>query len=175
VVRNPARIAARLAEGRGPTPVKVTLTALAKLDPEARFFTRGDTAKIVYCAADTVTEAQDALDGVATVVACARPASLEHVLADLHARGVRRLLVEGGGSVLSQLLAAGLADELQLAVAPFFVGDSAARRLVDDGAYPWTARRRATLAGTRVLDDVVVLRYAVSDRFGSESWGGPDA
>ena len=35
---------------------------------------------------------------------------------DLHARGVRRLMVEGGGSVHTQFLTADLADELQLVV-----------------------------------------------------------
>ena len=171
VVRDRARVARRVADGRTPTPLKVTVTALAKLDPEAAFFTTGDAEKLVYCAADTVAEARDALGDVATVIACGRLVGLDGILDDLHSRGVRRLLVEGGATVLSQLLTAGLADELQLAVAPFFVGDSAARRLVDDGAYPWNAAHRARLAGTRVLDDVVLLRYAASDRFGTETWG----
>jgi 5-amino-6-(5-phosphoribosylamino)uracil reductase len=175
LVRGAARVARRVAEGRAPTPVKVTLTALAKLDPGAAFFTTGDVDKLVYCSADTVTEARDALGEVATVVDCGAPVRLESVLTDLHARGVRRLLVEGGATVLSQFLAEGLADELQLAVAPFFVGDSAARRLVDDGAYPWSAGRRARLIGTRVLDDVVLLRYATSSRFDADAWGAGDA
>jgi 5-amino-6-(5-phosphoribosylamino)uracil reductase len=175
VVRSPARVARRVAEGRSPTPFKVTVTALAKLDPGAAFFTTGTAEKLVYCASETVTEARDALGAVATVLDCGRPGSLEQVLADLHARGIRRLLVEGGATVLSQFLAAGLADELQLAVAPFFVGDSAARRLVDDGAYLWSARCRGRLAGTRVLDDVVLLRYAASERFGTDTWGAVDA
>jgi 5-amino-6-(5-phosphoribosylamino)uracil reductase len=171
LVRSPDRIAQRLAAGRSATPLKVTVTALAKLDPHAAFFTAGDAEMRVYCSGDAVSAARETLRGVATVVECARPGCLQYLVDDLHARGVRRLLVEGGGRVLSQFLANGLADELQLAIAPFFVADSAARRLVDDGAYPWTAGRRARLAGTRVLDDVVLLRYAVSDRFDPAMWG----
>ncbi|CAM5244172.1 Riboflavin biosynthesis protein RibD OS=Streptomyces tendae OX=1932 GN=GUR47_22175 PE=3 SV=1 [Streptomyces tendae] len=38
-------------------------------------------------------------------------------------RGVRRLMVEGGGTVHTQLLQQELADELQLVLAPLFVGD----------------------------------------------------
>ncbi|MGY2876326.1 5-amino-6-(5-phosphoribosylamino)uracil reductase [Marmoricola sp. URHA0025 HA25] len=180
MVRDPARIARRVAQGRTPTPLKVTVTALAKLDPGADFFTTGDVDKLVYCAQETAEEARETLGGVATVVECDQRICLADVLSDLHARGVRRLLVEGGATVLSQLLAAGLADELQLAVAPFFVGDSAAPRLVEDGSYPWNAGRRAKLAGTRVLDDVVLLRYAASDRFAAsgsfedEPWGDAD-
>ena len=47
---------------------------------------------------------------------------------DLGARGVQRLMVEGGGKVHTQFLTDNLADELQLVVAPFFVGDSRATR-----------------------------------------------
>jgi 5-amino-6-(5-phosphoribosylamino)uracil reductase len=165
LVRDPDRVARRLADGRSASPAKVTVTALAKLDPEADFFTAGDVDTLVYCASDTTAAAEDALGMRATVVDCGRTIRMRHLVADLHARGVRRLLVEGGGTVLSQFLADDLADELQVAVAPFFVGDSGARRFVDDGAYPWTARRRARLAETRALDDVVLLRYALSDRF----------
>ena len=39
-----------------------------------------------------------------------------------------RLLVEGGAHLLAEFLAADLADELDLAIAPFFVADPAAPR-----------------------------------------------
>jgi 5-amino-6-(5-phosphoribosylamino)uracil reductase len=84
---------------------------------------------------------------------------------DLYTRGVRRLMVEGGGIVHTQFLAADLVDELHLVVAPFFVGDSRARRFVGDGQFPWNPDRRAKLAQVHQLDDVVLLRYALSARF----------
>ena len=167
LVRSPERRAQRVAAGRAPTPTKVTVTALAKLDPGAAFFTAGDADTLVYCTSDTAPAAGTTLGDAATVVDAGRPLTMAGVVADLHRRGVRRLLVEGGTSVLSQFLAKDLADELQLAIAPFLVGDSAARRFLDDGPYPWTSRRRARLVETRVLDDVVVLRYALSDRCGT--------
>ena len=49
-------------------------------------------------------------------------------------------MVEGGGTVHTQFLTADLADELHLVVAPFFVGDSRARRFVGDGRFPWNPR-----------------------------------
>jgi 5-amino-6-(5-phosphoribosylamino)uracil reductase len=168
VVRSDDRVERRLAAGRPATPAKVTVTALAKLDPEAAFFTVGDAATLVYCTSDTVAEARASLDRVATVVDCGQPLQMRRLVEDLHQRGVRRLLVEGGATVLSQFLADDLADELQVAVAPFLVGDSSARRFLDDGHYPWDARRRARLVETRTLDDVVLLRYALSPRFDGE-------
>jgi 5-amino-6-(5-phosphoribosylamino)uracil reductase len=84
---------------------------------------------------------------------------------DLAERGVERLMVEGGGVVHTQFLADDLVDELQLVVAPLFVGDSSAPRFVRDGHFPWNAGRRATLAEVRPIGDVVLLRYALSRRF----------
>ena len=83
-------------------------------------------------------------------------------------------MVEGGGTVLTQFLTAGLVDELQLVVAPLFVGDSRAPRLVGDGPFPWNAHRRACLAGVRQIGDVVLLRYALSERFRAEHAAGDD-
>jgi 5-amino-6-(5-phosphoribosylamino)uracil reductase len=36
---------------------------------------------------------------------------------------------------------------------------------VRDGCFPWSPARRATLAAVRQIDDVVLLRYALSSRF----------
>src|SRR4029453_12247118 len=84
---------------------------------------------------------------------------------DLADRGVTRLMVEGGGVVHTQFLADDLGDELQLVVAPLFVGDSSAPRFVSDGRFPWNPERRAELAEVRQIGDVVLLRYALSPRF----------
>ena len=94
-----------------------------------------------------------------------QPVDMQQMSEDLYARGVHRLMVEGGGMVHTQFLTADLADELHLVVAPFFVGDSRARRFVSDGRFPWNPDRRATLAEVRRIDDVVLLRYALSTRF----------
>ncbi len=102
---------------------------------------------------------------MATVLDGGHRVDVRAVLDDLRTRGVRRLMVEGGGSVHTQFLQAGVADELQLVVAPFFVGDSRARRFVGEGCFPWDAGNRATLAEVRQIDDVVLLRYALSPRF----------
>jgi 5-amino-6-(5-phosphoribosylamino)uracil reductase len=131
LVRSERRRADRVARGLPPSPVRVVLTRSRDLDPEAAVFA-GDPAPLL-------------LGG-----------DLPDVLAELANRGVRRLLVEGGAGVLTALLAAGLADELRLAVAPVFVGDPAAPRLL--GA-PGPGRRR--LLGVEAVGDTAVLRYAL--------------
>jgi 5-amino-6-(5-phosphoribosylamino)uracil reductase len=169
LVRSAARRQERTDRGLRPSPIKVTVTGQAQLDPCAQFFTAGDTEKIVYCSSAGVDDAVRRLGRVATVVDAGQPVDFHRLAEDLHARGVNRLMVEGGGKTHTQFLTAGLADELHLVVAPFFVGDSRARRFVSDGRFPWHPDRRATLAEVRQIGDVVLLRYALSDRFGAEN------
>jgi len=168
LVRAPSRRAERIATGLPPTPIKVTVTSRAQLDPCAAFFVTGDTEKLVYCPTDAVAEARCRLGAVATVVDGGRPIEMCRISEELRARGVRRLTVEGGGKVLTQFLTTGLADELHLVVAPFFVGDSRAQRFVGDGNFPWNPDRRAELAEVHQFGNVVLLRYALSNRFDQE-------
>lgn len=165
LVRSPERRSARVARGLPPSPTKVTVTCRAKLDEQASFFTAGESEKLVYCASETVAEARERLGAVATVVDGGQPVDMTRLSEDLHGRGVNRLMVEGGGMVHTQFLTAGLADELQLVVAPFFVGDATAPRFVGDGRFPWNPGHRATLAEVRPIEDLVLLRYALSPRF----------
>jgi 5-amino-6-(5-phosphoribosylamino)uracil reductase len=165
LVRSPNRREERAARGLPTSPMKVTVTERLELDPAADFFTTGDNEKLVYCTSPRVVDARSRLGGVATVVDGGQRVQMRRLTEDLGARGVERLMVEGGGMVHTQFLCDDLADELQLVVAPFFVGDSRATRFVGDGRFPWNAGRRATLADVRQIGDVVLLRYALSPRF----------
>jgi pyrimidine deaminase RibD-like protein len=78
-----------------------------------------------------------------------------------------RLLVEGGAQLLGDFLAAGLADELDLAIAPFFLGDpgpQAAPRLNLPAPAP---DGPMTLAETHRVGEIALLRYLLGP-------GGPD-
>jgi 5-amino-6-(5-phosphoribosylamino)uracil reductase len=160
LVRSEARRSGRAARGLPASPARVTLTASGDLDASARFFTAGEGARLVYvpaAAAARVRERVGGLAGVQVVGVGEHRADLPGVLADLAARGVRRLMVEGGGSVLAQFLAEGLADELDVVVAPLFVGDPAAPRITGAGA--GAPGRRMHLAEVRPIGDVVLMRY----------------
>lgn len=165
LVRSSSRRSQRRRNGMADSPMKITVTRTGQLDADSRFFTTGDVEKVVYCPTDAFKATLQRLGGVATVVDRGTPVDMASVCADLFDRGVRRLMVEGGGTTLTQFLTADLVDELQLVVAPLFVGDSNAARFVGDGSYPWSAHRRARLAEVRQIGDVVLLRYALSDRF----------
>ncbi|WP_125778415.1 RibD family protein [Antribacter gilvus] len=159
LVRSADRRAKRLADGRPGSPLKVTVTARGDLDPDAQFFTAGDGDKIVYTTTGAAPELERRLASAAVVVGLGPEVAPGALLRDLAARGVERLLVEGGSTMHTMFLAAGLVDELHLVLAPFFVGDERAPRFVNPARFPQSSSRRMALAETRQLGDCVLLRY----------------
>ena len=163
LVRSPERRIRRLARGATENPVKVTITATGDLDPAARFFA-GNAARLVYCARPALATLRQRLAGLAEVVDAGDAPSPALLARDLAERGMARVLLEGGGELATQFLAAGLADELHLVIAPFFVGDPAAPRFALPGRYPHGPGNRMQLAEVRQLGDVVLLRYLLGTR-----------
>jgi 5-amino-6-(5-phosphoribosylamino)uracil reductase len=159
LVRDPARVAAREAAGRPPHPLRVTLTATGNLDPAARIFT-GPGTPLIYCTTAATAAARTNLKGKAAVIDAGEKLSLAAILHDLQEeRAVATVLIEGGARILRDALAAGLADELRLAVAPFFVGDLAAPRFALPARYPYTPANPMTLTSLRQVGTVAVHHY----------------
>jgi 5-amino-6-(5-phosphoribosylamino)uracil reductase len=161
LVNSPERRAARTAAGRPEYPLKVTVSGSGDLDPAARFWHTGGE-KVLYTTDRGAERARAlGLDAEATnatdVVPLGGDLDWRRLLTHLHdVRGVRRLMVEGGGLIHTQLLTQGLADELQLVLAPLFVGDPEAPRLFGPGGYQGG---RLRLLETRRIEDVVLMRY----------------
>jgi riboflavin-specific deaminase-like protein len=163
LVRSPARRAERERRGLAPSPLRVTLTAGGDVDPGRRFFA-GEAQSLVYCPAGVADLLRRRFGAGAAVVGLGERVEPGALLDDLAARGVGRLMVEGGSAVLTAFLVQGLADELQLAIAPFFVGDPCAPRLVGEGRFPQGPESPMALAGVRRLGDLVLLRYLLRPR-----------
>src|SRR4051812_5955580 len=152
VIRSDARRRDRAARGLAPDPMKVTLTARGHLDRDVNFFRAGEAAKVVYCTRACEASVRGRVGELAAVVcAGASAADPRFVLADLAARGVRDLLIEGGSGVNALFLGAGLVDEWRLAVAPFLVGEGLAPRVVAGGRFPHDKGRRMAVKSVDLL------------------------
>ena len=84
---------------------------------------------------------------------------LEAVLRDLHGRGIQTLFVEGGPTLASAFLAAGLADKVLVYLAPVLLGG---RRLAltDIGVGTIAEARRLTVDDVQHLgDDLLVIAH----------------
>jgi len=105
----------REAHGLAPQPPLVIVSRALDLDPAARCFS--GPCVVVTCAA---AKGQDRFPDV--IVAGEEQVDLAAAVQQLTARGLGRLLCEGGPRLLTALIEAGLVDELCLTHAPLLLG-----------------------------------------------------
>lgn len=137
-------------------PLRVVLDTRGRTPPDARVL--DDAAPTLL-----LTGSRDAaVEGADTVVCGGDPVDLHAAFRALEARGVDRVLVEGGGTVIASLLEAGLVDRLSVYVASVIVG----------GKGPTLAGG----AGARIAEDVRRLDLRSVERVGEGvllTYGGP--
>lgn len=146
LLRDAAARELRRARGMRPDLTKVTLTHSGRLSPSMRFFTEGDADRYVFSERELPE-----LKGVAEVISSDGSITASAIVTELEKRGVERLLVEGGASVLRMFLAEGMADTVRRAVNPQLTlgperGGAQFRFEVPEGA----ACRRENLGGMEV-------------------------
>lgn len=152
VVREQELREERMAQGMDADITKVAVSGSGNLDPKCKFFTEGQGRKLVFTCAPVSPE----LERAAEIVRLDR-ITAEAICAELASRGYRSLMVEGGASILTMFLSEGIADEFRLAIAPFFVGDEGAPRLVNPGRFAWNKDHRMEPAKVELLGDTTVI------------------
>lgn len=164
LVNSEARRATRVSAGLPEYPLKVTVTGTGDLDPTWKFWHHGGEKLVLAVGSKAAEKAGEALGGLATIQCIPAshtwPVALD-VLGDVYR--IKRLMVEGGGQVHTQLLEQALADELQLVIAPLLVGQTDAVRMLGPAHYLGGPSARLRLLETRQIGDVVLLRYAPKD------------
>jgi 2,5-diamino-6-(ribosylamino)-4(3H)-pyrimidinone 5'-phosphate reductase len=143
--------------------INVLVSASASVDPTSRFFSAEHaSARIVATVEDAPPDKVAALARVAEVWPLGRGrVDLEQVLERLAARGVARLLVEGGGELNWSFFAKDLVDEIYVTVAPAILGGREAPTLCEGEGFAMDARRKLYLISTEVVDGEIYCRYAV--------------
>lgn len=154
----PAARQARRDRGQEPRPTIAVVSRSLDLQGAERLFD-GDTGVIVVTPTDSDPTRRDALRsrGATVLVAGEGDVDLADALAQMDARGLARVLVEGGPRLNRDMLAAGLVDELFLTVSPMLVGGRAAAIVGGSLDRPVDLRLREG----RVHDGEVLLRYEV--------------
>lgn len=163
LVNSAERRAQRVADGKPEYPLKVTVTQSGNLSADLNFWHHGGD-KLVVTVDDAVEKVRATLVDLADVVSVGPELEWGLVLDELGRRGVGRLMVEGGGTIHTQLMAQNLADEVHLAIAPLLVGQPEAARFLGEADYPGGSTARMRVLEVRAIDDVVFVRYAPKER-----------
>jgi len=132
VLDDDPRLTARHGDGPGPR-YRVVLDTHLRTPPEAKLLAEEQGQAIVFCGAEAPGEAEQRLcrAGAEVVRVGADESGLcwPEVLAELGAREILSLLLEGGSGVLTSAFEADIIGKLFLVYAPLLIGGSAALSL----------------------------------------------
>jgi len=123
----------RRSRGQDANPAKVAIVSEASLSPDSRFLTHGPARVLIFTTGRT-TPAQIAWlrkGGAEVFVLGERRVDLPAAMRTLYELGIRRVLVEGGGTLNAALLRLGLVDELFVYVAPLIFAGADAPTIAD--------------------------------------------
>ena len=148
----------RIDRGVSPDPIKVAISRHGHIPLSSSFIQKGRSEKIIFTTGSAPDTAVERLAGVATVVTSDSPrVDVRKLLSSLHDRGIRKLLIEGGGETNAAFLNEGLVDELRIAIAPVIIGGRHSPTLAD-GPGISAAVDLEFLESIR-LGDMMILRY----------------
>jgi riboflavin biosynthesis pyrimidine reductase len=126
-----ARRQCRQARGQSEVPRLAIVTKSGRLERDMGVFTRTEVPPLVLTCTAAADETRRLLSDLAEVIDCSGsdPDKVDEtaLLAILAARGMRRVLTEGGPMLLGAFVQRNLLDELCLTIAPYVVGGLARR------------------------------------------------
>jgi riboflavin biosynthesis pyrimidine reductase len=153
VVLTESRVSRRAEHGlAGSLPVAVVSGSL-RLDPSAHLF--ADASTMVFTTTRGDRDVRRAL--TAEVIECGdSQLDITQVVSELRSRGLRRVLCEGGPTLLATITEAGVMDELCLSISPVLVGPGPGRLTAGES---WSGLRGMSLIGLLEEDGALFCRY----------------
>jgi 2,5-diamino-6-(ribosylamino)-4(3H)-pyrimidinone 5'-phosphate reductase len=156
----------RVRAGKPENPVRIVVDSRGRTPPEADILHKGPGERIIAVSEGAAGEAAARYRGLATVIVSGSgEVDLPLLMARLSERGIGRLMVEGGGSLVASLFAAGLVDEFYTFVGNLVIGGREAPTPVDGPGFPdENAFVRLRLMDVGEVGDGVLLRWQVINR-----------
>lgn len=134
-------------------PLKVILDSERRTPEDAQLFNKGDW--LIATSEETDKEGW---------IRCGdgEQVDISLLMKRLEERGIEKLLVEGGGEVISSFFEEGLVDELTVFVGSLIIGGREAPTPVDgEGAYERNETIDLEFVGHEYMDDGILLKYRV--------------
>ena len=164
VVSDDPHLTVKYAEGKN--PVRIVVDSGARIPASARVLD-GMAKTIVAVSEKACENERDKIRNLSekaefVVLKCCgdNKVDLRGLLEVLHEKGIKKLLLEGGGALNRSMLEAGLVDEVFITVAPVFIGDGV--NLVSGSL---DNRINLKFKDLLVLEDRIVLHYLIPTHF----------
>jgi 2,5-diamino-6-(ribosylamino)-4(3H)-pyrimidinone 5'-phosphate reductase len=162
-VKSPDLRAWRREAGKDEDPIRVVVDSRGRTPPDADILHRGAGKRIIAVSRAASPETLDVLRRYATVIVTGdETVDLSALLEELYRLGVRRLMVEGGGTLIWALMEKGLVDELQTFIGNIIIGGKDAPTPVDGtGSFRDEDFPRLALIEADRLDEGLLIRWRV--------------
>jgi 2,5-diamino-6-(ribosylamino)-4(3H)-pyrimidinone 5'-phosphate reductase len=143
----------RIAAGLEENPAKVGVVSLADLKIDGNFMAAGPSRRLIYTTRRTSPAQILSLENAGAQVFVVGDTRVDCIamLASLYEQGIRKLMLEGGGTMIAEFFRLDLVDELMLYIAPLLFGGSSAPTLADGPGF--------------LPDQVPLLRLETADEF----------
>jgi len=162
-VKSPELVQQRIDRGQDPHPIRVVVDSHARTPLNAEILHKGEGRRVVAVSLGAPMERVDAIERYATVVrAGASEVDLALLMQELHTMGVRRLMVEGGGTLIWSLFQRDLVDEMYSFVGNVIIGGRDAPTPAEGAGFSSeSAFPRLNLESLQRLDGGVLIHWRV--------------
>ncbi|MGD0751377.1 MAG: 2,5-diamino-6-(ribosylamino)-4(3H)-pyrimidinone 5'-phosphate reductase [Anaerolineales bacterium] len=137
-------------------PIKVGVVSVADLQLDGNFMNAGPARRLIYTTRRTPPDQIRRLENAGAQVFTMGDQRVDcnAMLASLYDQGIRKMMVEGGGTLIAEFFRLDLVDELMLYIAPRIFGGSTAPTLADGPGF--------------LPEQMPLLRLEAADEFDDE-------
>jgi 2,5-diamino-6-(ribosylamino)-4(3H)-pyrimidinone 5'-phosphate reductase len=157
--------AGRKARGLDDNPAKVGVVSVADLKSDGNFMASGSARRLIFTTRRTSTKQLKQLEkaGAQVFILNDGVIDLRQVMKSLHEQGIRKLLVEGGGTLIAELFRLDVVDEVFIYIAARIFGGASAPTLADGPGFLPEQAPGLHLETTEKIDDVggILVHYTV--------------
>ncbi|MDG6257080.1 MAG: 2,5-diamino-6-(ribosylamino)-4(3H)-pyrimidinone 5'-phosphate reductase [Methanomicrobiaceae archaeon] len=151
----------RRARGEEENPVRIVVDSAARIPPNAEILHKGRGKRIIAVSSRAPEEKVNELEFVADIILTGNgEVDLVALMERLHAKGIRSVMVEGGGTLIGSLFAEDLVDEFCTFVGNMVIGGADAPTPADGAGFVAEEDfSRLSLVSAEPLDEGVLLRW----------------
>ncbi|MCI0658713.1 MAG: dihydrofolate reductase family protein [Acidobacteria bacterium] len=135
-IRSAALRRRRVASGRPEQPLNILLSGRLRVPLDGRFFSDSQTRRLVVTTSEAPKrKREDARRRSEVLEWKGKTIDLRRLMGELHRRGIRELLLEGGGSTNFEFFRLGLVDEIYMTLCPVVIGGAGSPTPADGAGF----------------------------------------
>jgi 2,5-diamino-6-(ribosylamino)-4(3H)-pyrimidinone 5'-phosphate reductase len=164
-VKSPELRALRRERGLFEHPIRIVVDSRLRTPRQASILHKGEGLRIIACSDEACSRQKESLEPYASIITAGKDeVDLGLLLSILYDRGIRTLMVEGGGTLIWGLFSEGLVDELTCFIGNMIIGGSSAPTLADgEGFVDKSVFTRLSLDRIERMDHGALLFWTVKE------------